>query len=47
LPQRHRKQTTTMAIYDKSQIVAALNKKVDAFNNYVNVMNKEQFEAIP
>src|SRR6187401_366405 len=36
-----------MQIHDKSQIISALNEKVDAFNNYINSLNKEQFESTP
>jgi hypothetical protein len=36
-----------MSINDKSQIIAALNEKVNAFNNYILSLNKEQFEATP
>jgi hypothetical protein len=36
-----------MQIHDKPQIVSALNEKVDAFNNYISLLNKEQFEASP
>ena len=34
-------------IHDKSEIIAALDEKVDAFNNYIITLNKEQFEAAP
>ena len=36
-----------MPILDKHQIVFALNEKVNAFNNYISPLNKEQFEATP
>ena len=36
-----------MQIHDKQQITAALNEKVDAFNQYVSSLNKEQFEELP
>ena len=36
-----------MQIHDKSQIISALDEKVDAFNNYITTLNKEQFEATP
>jgi hypothetical protein len=36
-----------MQIQDKSQIISALNEKVDAFNNYIAPLTKEQFEATP
>ena len=36
-----------MEIHDKSQIISALNAKVDAFNNYIMPLTKEQFEATP
>ena len=36
-----------MQIHDKSQIISALNENVDAFNNYIAALSKEQFEAIP
>jgi len=35
----------TMQIHDKLQIIFALNEKVDAFNNYITPLNKDQFEA--
>ena len=34
-------------IQDKDQIIAALNEKVDAFNNYIFPLNKVQFETTP
>src|SRR5262245_23896301 len=34
-------------IQDKDQIIAALNEKVDAFNNFISPLNKEQFEVMP
>ncbi len=33
-----------MSIYDKSEIIDALNKNVNAFNQFVLLLNKEQFE---
>jgi len=36
-----------MAIYTKQELVAALNEKVNTFNDTVVTMNKEQFEATP
>ena len=36
-----------MQIQDKPQIISALNEKVDAFNDYVLPLNKEQFESTP
>ena len=36
-----------MQIHDKPEIISALNKNVDAFNNYIAPLNKEQFEATP
>jgi hypothetical protein len=36
-----------MQIQDKPQIISALSEKVDAFNNYISLLNKEQFEAAP
>jgi hypothetical protein len=36
-----------MQIQDKSQIISALNDKVDAFNRYIGSLDKEQFEAAP
>ena len=36
-----------MQIHDKPQIIFALNEKVDAFNNYIAPLNKDQFEATP
>ena len=36
-----------MQIHDKPEIIFALNKNVDAFNNYIAPLNKEQFEATP
>jgi len=36
-----------MHIHDKPQIISALSEKVDAFNNYISPLNKEQFEATP
>lgn len=36
-----------MNIHDKPQIISALTEKVDAFNNYIATLNKEQFEVTP
>ena len=36
-----------MAIHNKHELAAALEEKVNAFNNYVAAMNKEQFETMP
>ena len=36
-----------MQIRDKTQIISALNEKIDAFNNYISPLNKEQFEINP
>ena len=36
-----------MSINDKSSIIAALNEKVDAFNYYIDSLDKEGFEAKP
>lgn len=36
-----------MQIQDKPQIISSLNEKVDAFNDYVLPLNKEQFESTP
>jgi len=36
-----------MQIHDKPQIISALNEKVEAFNNYISPLDKEQFEATP
>ena len=36
-----------MQIHDKPEIISALNEKVDAFNNYITPLSKEQFEATP
>jgi DinB superfamily len=36
-----------MQIQIKSQIISALNDNVDAFNNYIVPLTKEQFEATP
>lgn len=36
-----------MLIQDKPQIISALSEKVDAFNNYILLLNKEQFELTP
>lgn len=35
----------SMQIHNKPQIIAALNEKVDAFNQYISLLNKEQFEV--
>jgi|SRR5215203_1901288 len=34
-----------MQIHDKPQIISALNENIDAFNNYISTLNKEQFEV--
>ena len=36
-----------MQIQNKSQIISALNEHVDAFNNYIAPLTKEQFETSP
>jgi hypothetical protein len=36
-----------MQIHDKPEIISALNENVDAFNNYIAPLAKEQFEATP
>jgi len=36
-----------MQIQDKAQIISSFNEKVDAFNNYILPLNKEQFESTP
>ena len=36
-----------MPIEYKPQIISALNEKIDAFNNYIEPLSKEQFEATP
>ena len=36
-----------MPIEYKPQIIFALNEKIDAFNNYIEPLSKEQFEATP
>jgi hypothetical protein len=36
-----------MQIQNKSQIISALNENVDAFNNYIAPLTKEQFEVSP
>jgi hypothetical protein len=36
-----------MLTLDKRQIISALNEKVDAFNNYISPLSKEQFESTP
>ena len=36
-----------MQIHDKPEIISALNENVDAFNNYITPLSKEQFEATP
>ncbi|HEU5166001.1 MAG TPA: DinB family protein [Chitinophagaceae bacterium] len=36
-----------MQIHDKPEIISALNENVDAFNNYITPLTKEQFEATP
>jgi hypothetical protein len=37
----------TMQTQDKPQIISALSEKIDAFNNYISSLNKDQFEATP
>lgn len=34
-------------IHDKPQIITALGEKIDAFNNYISALSKENFEATP
>lgn len=36
-----------MAIHNKHELAAALEEKVNSFNNYVAALNKEQFETMP
>ena len=36
-----------MHIQNKTQIISALNEKVNSFNNFILSLNKEQFEATP
>ncbi len=36
-----------MSIEYKPEIISALNEKIDAFNNYIAPLSKEQFEATP
>src|SRR6478736_7582279 len=36
-----------MQIHDKPQIISALNENIDAFNNYIAPLTKEQFEGSP
>ena len=36
-----------MQIHDTPQIIAALDERVNAFNQYISPLNKEQFEASP
>ena len=36
-----------MQIHYKPQIIDALNEKVDAFNKYISLLDKEKFEASP
>lgn len=36
-----------MQIHNKPAIITTLNEKVDAFNQYISALNKEQFEATP
>src|SRR6186713_691013 len=36
-----------MQIQNKSQIISALSENVDAFNNYIAPLTKEQFETSP
>jgi len=36
-----------MQIHGKREIIAALDEKADAFNQYIAALNKKQFEASP
>lgn len=36
-----------MSIYNKQEMAAALEEKINAFNNFIASMNKEQFETTP
>ena len=36
-----------MPIEYKPEIISALNEKIDAFNNYIEPLSKEQFEGTP
>jgi hypothetical protein len=36
-----------MSIQDKQEIVEALNREVNSFNNYISALSKDQFEATP
>src|SRR5688572_33415312 len=36
-----------MPIEYKPQIIYALNEKIDAFNDYIELLSKEQFEGAP
>src|SRR5574339_441804 len=36
-----------MHIHDKPQIISALEEKIAAFNNYISLLEKDQFEATP
>ncbi len=36
-----------MHIHDKPQIISALEEKIAAFNNYISLLDKDQFEATP
>src|SRR5258705_2289468 len=36
-----------MQIQSKPQIVSALNENVDAFNRYIALLNKDEFETTP
>ena len=36
-----------MPIQAKPQIISALNEKVDAFNSYIEPMDREEFESTP
>ena len=36
-----------MQVHDKPQIISALSEKIDAFNDYITPLNKDQFEAAP
>src|SRR6185369_3256899 len=42
-----RSKEIVMQIQNKSQIISALNENVDAFNNYIARLTKEQFEVTP
>jgi DinB superfamily len=36
-----------MAVYNKAEIISELDKNVTAFNHYISILNKEQFESTP